>query len=86
VPVDKVDGEVKFSGGHGCGLIVIKKSLFALCAPPAQLSIACTVKLNVPVVVGVPAINPDKLRFNPEGSAPPARLNVIGACPPEVFN
>ena len=75
-----------FRGGHGSGLIVIEKSLFIVCAPAAQLSIARTVKLNVPAVVGVPEINPDELRFKPEGSDPPTTLNVIGACPPDVFN
>jgi len=86
MPVDNVGGEVMPKGGHGCGLMVRANACWAVCAPPAQLSIACTVKLNVPVVEGVPAINPDELRFNPEGSEPPAILNVIGAWPPEVFN
>jgi hypothetical protein len=86
VPVDKVGGEIIFRGGHGCGLIVRVSACWVVCAPPAQLSVACTVKPNVPVVVGVPAINPDGLRFNPDGNEPPAILNVVGGCPPDVFN
>ena len=65
-------------------MIIIEKSLVALCAPPAQLSIACIVKLNVPVVDGVPEINPDELRLRFDGNAPETTLKLIGACPPEV--
>jgi len=66
-------------GGHGCGLIVRVNALCVFCALPAQLSVACTVKLYVPVVVAVPEINPDAFRFTPEGNEPETTLNVIGA-------
>jgi len=84
MPVDNVGGEVMPKGGHGCGLMVRATVCWAVCAPPAQLSIACTVKLNVPVVEGVPAISPDELIFRPEGKEPETTPKVIGDCPPDV--
>ena len=73
-----------FKEGHGWGLLVRVNALCTFCALPAQLSVACTVKLNIPVVVGVPVINPDELRFKPDGKDPETRLNIIGDCPPDV--
>lgn len=43
------------------------------------------VKLKEPAVVGVPEIRPEVFKFNPIGSDPEARLNVIGDCPPVVW-
>ena len=71
-------------GEHGCGLMITENACCAVCAPPIQLSIACTVKLKVPVSIGVPVINPEELRFSPDGNEPAITLKATGACPPEV--
>jgi hypothetical protein len=84
MPFDRVGAEVMLRGGHGCGLIVIVKFLSAVCAPAAQLSVARTVKLNVPAAVGIPDMKPAEFIFNPDGKEPPITLKVTGACPPEV--
>jgi hypothetical protein len=48
-------------------------------------SIAVTVKLNVPAVVGVPVIPPvDEFKDRPGGSAPETTLSVYGGAPPEA--
>ena len=48
---------------------------------PAEF-VALTVKLNVPVAVGVPVIAPfAALRINPAGSAPLPISHVIGVVP-----
>ncbi len=51
---------------------------------PAQpfASVALTVKLNVPLAVGVPASAPAPDRFSPFGSAPSVRAKPWGAVPP----
>jgi hypothetical protein len=46
-------------------------------------SVTCTVKLNVPVAVGLPEITPVPLfKLNPAGKLPENRLHVSGAVPP----
>ena len=47
---------------------------------PAAL-VACTVKLNVPVAVGVPDIAPAVLSVKPPGKFPAVTLHVMGAVP-----
>lgn len=62
--------------------IMIEPNAVAVCGEAAE-SIACTVKLKVPVVVGVPEIAPvDVFRFNPDGKDPVATIHVYGAVPP----
>ena len=73
-------------GEHGWGLMVTVKAMSAVCSATAQLSVARSVKLDVPVAVGRPDKNPDELIFKPDGKAPETILNVIGDCPPEVVN
>lgn len=82
------ESDVIFRGAHGdgWGLTVNVNALCTFCALPAQLSIACTVKLNVPAVDGVPVIKPDELKFNPEGKDPATIMKDIGDCPPEVVS
>jgi hypothetical protein len=47
------------------------------------LSVACTVKLYVPAVLGMPLSNPPDVSVNPRGSAvPPVKDHVYGAAPP----
>jgi hypothetical protein len=75
--------------GHAAGLMVIEKLLsetlfFDIRNANTQLSVARTVKFHIPAVNGVPVIEPDELRINPDGNAPDTRLKVIGACPPDV--
>ena len=79
VPVERTEGEVKFRGGQGCGLTVIANSLSAVWAPPAQLSVALTVKVAVPVFVGVPVIKPEEPMFRPDGNAPEIMLKFTGS-------
>jgi hypothetical protein len=84
VPEGSVDGEVMLRAAHGAGLTVIVMFLSDVCAPPAQLSVALTVNVEVPATDGVPLISPDVLMFNPGGNAPDTTLKVTGACPPDV--
>jgi len=65
--------------GHVAGFMVRENALSTVCAPPAQLSVACTVKLAVPVPVGVPKIRPEEFIFKPAGNAPEIMLNATGA-------
>jgi hypothetical protein len=71
--------------GVGAGAIVIEN---AFCADPEAESLACTVKLNVPAVCGVPLILPPELSERPVGNDPlPATtLHVYGGVPPEAAN
>ena len=47
------------------------------------VSVAVTVKVNVPAVVGVPEMRPPLVSGdNPVGSAPAVTLNVYGPVPP----
>jgi len=62
-------------------LIVIDNEFVA---EPALLE-ACTVKLLVPTLVGVPVTAPaEELRDSPAGSAPLARFQRIGVVPEAV--
>jgi hypothetical protein len=70
--------------GHAAGLMVIENALSAVCAPAPQLSVARTVRLNVPAAVGMPDMRPPELMFIPDGKEPAITLKVTGACPPEV--
>lgn len=48
-------------------------------------SITCTVKEELPDVVGVPEIVPvDAVRLNPAGSEPDVTLQVYGVVPPDA--
>ena len=84
IPFVSVGGEVMLNAGHGAGLMVIENALSAVCMPAAQLSVARTVKFEVPVAVGIPDINPAELIFIPDGNEPAIKPKVTGACPPEV--
>jgi hypothetical protein len=64
--------------------MVIENALSAVCAPAPQLSVARTVKLNVPAAVGTPEIKPAELIFIPEGREPAIRLKATGGWPPDV--
>jgi hypothetical protein len=44
--------------------------------------VTCTVKLNVPAVVGVPLRTPAVLRLNPAGRAPADTDQLYGGVPP----
>jgi hypothetical protein len=45
-------------------------------------SVACILKLNVPVVVGIPVILPELLKLKPVGNAPSITYQVYGGDPP----
>src|SRR5271169_1461599 len=49
-----------------------------------ELSVACMMKLKVPVPVGTPVIVPLLCSVNPGGSAPENNVKVIGGVPPET--
>ena len=65
-------------------MIVRVNALVVLCAPTAQLSVACTVKLYVPAEAGIPEMKPDVLMLSPDGREPEIILKDTGACPPVV--
>jgi hypothetical protein len=64
-------------GEVGATLMSMLRDFLSL---PAEL-VAFTVKLNVPVVVGVPKISPDELKYNPFGRLSISSDQVIGAVP-----
>jgi hypothetical protein len=72
------------NAGHGAGFTVIVMLLSDVCAPPAQLSVALTVKVDIPADDGVPVISPDALMLNPDCNVPDTMLKITGACPPDV--
>src|SRR6185369_15111786 len=47
-----------------------------------ELSFTCTVKLNVPAVVGVPEMVPLDAKFSPRGIAPAVAVHVYPPLPP----
>jgi hypothetical protein len=47
-------------------------------------SLTRTVKVNVPVFVGLPVSAPDELRVSPPGRFPEMRDHVYGVVPPEA--
>ena len=47
-------------------------------------SVAVTVKLDVPMVVGIPERVPEGESVNPAGKAPAVRANEYGAVPPDA--
>ena len=62
-------------------LMVIDRAAEAVCEP---LSVARTVKLEVPRVDGGPLIVPLEDSVSPPGSAPCVTVHVYGAVPPEA--
>jgi len=64
---------------------LIEKAALVTCCGEL-LSPTVTVKLNVPVFVGVPVIFPELLKVRPGGRQPVARLHVSGAFPPVAVN
>jgi hypothetical protein len=68
------------------GATVIERAWVAVCAVVAE-SRACTVKEEVPAVVGVPEITPvEAFKLNPAGNEPVVMLHVYGEVPPEAAN
>ena len=54
----------------------------AVCAVGVVESVTLTVKVEVPLPVGVPEKTPEELRLRPMGSAPELRDQVYGVVPP----
>ena len=50
-----------------------------------ELSVAVTVKVNVPAAAGVPPRDPALARLSPGGRLPAVMLQVSGGVPPEVL-
>jgi hypothetical protein len=69
---------VTLSGGGVAAIVMLK----LLLAAPAAESVACTVKLNAPLALGVPVMLPFVFRLRPPGSAPAAMDHVYGGVPP----
>src|ERR1700737_1585315 len=75
-------GSVVVVIARGAGLTMMLNALVAVCCG-VLASAACTVKLDVPGVVGVPEITPVPLFSDrPTGHVPKVTLHVIGAVPP----
>jgi hypothetical protein len=75
----------KFSIAYSTtGLVIVIARVTEVLTPFA--SVAVTVKVNVPLPVGVPLIFPVAgSTVSPTGSAPSVTANVIGVFPPETF-
>ena len=58
----------------------------AFVADALFLSVTCTVKLAVPVAVGVPLRTPPLLKLNPAGKLPDASDQLYGVVPPVAAN
>ena len=68
---------------NGAGAATVMLRLAVVVAGVDCESVTCTVKLEVPDVVGVPVIAPVlALRLSPAGRLPVVRLQVYGAMPP----
>ena len=63
------------------GITVMLRALVFVSAGVLE-SAACTVKFEVPAVVGVPLIVPFDARVKPAGSDPTVTDQVIGVAPP----
>jgi hypothetical protein len=66
---------------ESCGLMVMLSCFVTLCCGVPE-SVACTLKIDVPAVVGVPVICPAVLNVNPAGRLPRVTDHDIGAVPP----
>ena len=63
-------------------LIVLGLKAFEAFCLEAEESVACTVKLDWPALVGVPLIVPALLKLRPAGNAPDAIVQEYGIVPP----
>jgi hypothetical protein len=75
VPPGRLDGDKA---------VPVQLTVTEYCWLPVQLyvSVACTVKVNVPDKVGVPDSTPAVLSVRPFGNVPALLLNVYGLLPP----
>ena len=63
--------------------MMMPKAFVAVCAVGEVESFTCTVKLDVPAVVGVPEITPvEAAKVSPTGSDPELIVQVYGDVPP----
>jgi hypothetical protein len=74
-------GSVAVTMARGAGLTVMLICFVAVSAGLPE-SATWTVKVDVPVAVGVPEITPLLLRLKPLGSVPEAKLHVRAPAPP----
>jgi hypothetical protein len=66
-------------------LIVRPSGKFFVAEAPSA-PVTRTVKLDVPVAVGVPSRSPEGLRFNPAGRLPEEIAQLYGVVPPDAEN
>jgi hypothetical protein len=93
VPVSVVPGVVVLGqivhghvGGGGALTIVMLSVACAVCTGPLE-SVTCTVKLVVPVPVGVPDITPPADSPSPAGRFDPdTSVQLYGGVPPPAVN
>jgi hypothetical protein len=87
VPPGSGDNVDKAREGQDAGFTVRINALSTDCgkSPRGQLSVALTVKENVPGTFGRPDMKPEEDRLIPGGSEPETRLKVIGDWPPDVW-
>ena len=62
------------------GAVIVSENAFE--AEDWRESVAVTVKLKLPAVVGVPVMIPFEFRVNPAGSWPATTTQVYGVVPP----
>ena len=68
------------------GLTVMDRDCVAVWAVGLVLSVTFAVKVEVPVVVGVPLMAPFAASVKPVGRAPVAIIQVYGEVPPEAVS
>jgi hypothetical protein len=66
-------------------LMLMENGLVAFCAGEEE-SVTCTVKLDWPVLVGVPLMVPPLLKLRPAGNAPDVTVHEYGVVPPEAVS
>ena len=65
----KVEGRLVVVIETGAAMTRVK-SWVVVCAPGVRLSVICTVKVEVPEVVGVPKVAPEDDKVRPSGKEP----------------
>ena len=74
--------ELKLIAGAETLIVKLRLPVYGAWKPAEEESVAVTVKLKVPVAVGVPDKTPAPLSDNPAGGAPAVTAKAYGAVPP----
>ena len=75
---------VMLSGGVGAGATEIDSVADAVSGLGVVESVTCTVKLELPRLLGVPLMVPPVERLRPGGSDPATTLHAYGTVPPDA--